>query len=286
MKKTTTILLSILLVLMSGLVFSQSGFSTQTSLCLPSITTNSPTSVGTDSVVIGGNITNDGGSAIVLRGVCYSTSPNPNMGNLRTEDGSGIGLFNTVLRGLTSSTMYYARSYAKNTNGVVVYGNEVSFTTSSPIALGSTYAGGIVFYLDSTGQHGLVCAPSDQGGFLWGCWGTNIAGTSTAMGTGQMNTNLILSGCSEGPIAASVCDNLVLNGYSDWYLPSLAELQLMGTNLHAQGIGGFISNSAYWSSSQLNSNYAWVLTFNVSGVSTGNYAKNSFANQVRAVRAF
>jgi uncharacterized protein (TIGR02145 family) len=106
---------------------------TQISLCLPAITTTSPSSVGTDSVVIGGNITNDGGSSIVLRGVCYSTSPNPNMGNSRTEDGLGTGSFNTVLRGLTSSTTYYARSYAKNSNGVVVYGNEVSFTTSSSL---------------------------------------------------------------------------------------------------------------------------------------------------------
>jgi uncharacterized protein (TIGR02145 family) len=51
------------------------------------------------------------------------------MGNSRTEDGSGIGSFNTVLRGLNPSTTYYARSYAKNSNGVVVYGSEVSFTT-------------------------------------------------------------------------------------------------------------------------------------------------------------
>jgi len=51
------------------------------------------------------------------------------MGNQRTEDGSGIGSFNTILRGLISSTTYYARSYAKNSNGVVVYGNEVTFTT-------------------------------------------------------------------------------------------------------------------------------------------------------------
>ena len=106
---------------------------TQTSLCLPTITTSSPSSAGVDTVVIGGDISNDGGSSIVLRGVCYSTSPNPNMGNQRTEDGSGIGSFNTVLRGLTSSTTYYARSYSKNSNGVVVYGNEVSFTTSAPL---------------------------------------------------------------------------------------------------------------------------------------------------------
>ena len=106
---------------------------TQTSLCLPTITTTSPSSVGVDTVVIGGDISNDGGSSIVLRGICYSTSPNPNMGNQRTEDGSGIGTYSAVLRGLTSSTTYYARSYAKNFNGVVVYGNEVSFTTSASL---------------------------------------------------------------------------------------------------------------------------------------------------------
>jgi uncharacterized protein (TIGR02145 family) len=104
---------------------------TQTSLCLPTITTNTPTSIGIDSVVIGGDILNDGGSSIVLRGVCYSTTPNPNMGNTRTEEGSGIGSFTSTLRNLSPSTTYYARSYAKNSQGVVVYGNEVTFTTSS-----------------------------------------------------------------------------------------------------------------------------------------------------------
>ena len=105
---------------------------TQTSLCLPTITTSSPTSIGIDSVVIGGDILNDGGSSIVLRGVCYSTTPNLNMGNTRTEEGSGIGSFTTILRNLSPSTTYYARSYAKNSQGVVVYGNEVSFSTGTP----------------------------------------------------------------------------------------------------------------------------------------------------------
>jgi uncharacterized protein (TIGR02145 family) len=106
---------------------------TQTSLCLPSITTNAPNSIGIDSVIVGGNITNDGGSSIVLRGVCYSTTPNPNMGNMRTEDGSGVGSFSTILRNLNPSTTYYVRSYAKNSNGVVVYGDEVSFGTGTLI---------------------------------------------------------------------------------------------------------------------------------------------------------
>jgi len=105
----------------------------QTSLCLPTISTNTPTSIGIDSVIVGGNITNDGGSPIVLRGVCYSTTPNPNMGNVRTEDGSGVGSFSTILRNLSPSTTYYLKSYAKNSIGVVVYGDEVSFSTGAPI---------------------------------------------------------------------------------------------------------------------------------------------------------
>jgi uncharacterized protein (TIGR02145 family) len=104
----------------------------QTSLCLPTIFTISPTSIGIDSVVIGGDILNDGGSSIVLRGICYSTTPNPNMGNARTEDGAGIGPFTTILRNLSPSTTYYARSYAKNSEGVVVYGNEVIFSMGTP----------------------------------------------------------------------------------------------------------------------------------------------------------
>lgn len=255
--------------------------STQSSLCLPSITTDAASAVGLDSALIGGSIASDGGSSIILRGVCYSISPNPNMGNSRTEDGSGIGSFITVLRGLTSSTTYYARSYAKNSNGVVVYGNEVSFSTSS-INIGSNYAGGIVFYIDSTGQHGLVCAPSDHGNFQCVSDTIYIVGTSTAFGTGQSNTSLILAGCSQRPIAASVCDDLVLNGYSDWYLPSLDELQLMYSNLHAQGIGGF-SGSWYWSSSHPNIARAWCIIFN-NGYVYPNDPNDSF--QVRAVRAF
>jgi hypothetical protein len=257
---------------------------TQTSLCLPTITTNTPSSIGIDSVIVGGNITNDGGSSIVLRGVCYSTTPNPNMGNMRTEDGSGVGSFSTILRNLNPSTTYYVRSYAKNSNGVVVYGDEVSINTMSTPLIGSNYAGGIVFYLDSTGQHGLVCAPFDQPGVSWGCIGTNIFNTSTAIGSGASNTALILSGCAFRPIAASVCADLVLNGYSDWYLPSHDELQLMYNRLRLQGLGGFDKNW-YWSSSQFNHNGAYFVYFSVAGYS-GYYDKNYSDQGVRAVRTF
>jgi hypothetical protein len=150
------------------------------------------------------------------------------------------------------------------------------------MSIGSSYAGGIIFHLDSTGQHGLVCAPSNQGPYPWGCFGTDIPNTSTAVGTGATNTAYIMAGCTQRPIAASVCADLVLNGYSDWYLPSLGELQLMYSRLRLQGLGGF-GNSAHWSSSQYYPNDAWRMDFNNGDVYASN--KDNY-NQVRAVRAF
>lgn len=148
--------------------------------------------------------------------------------------------------------------------------------------IGSYMHGGIVFHLDGTGQHGLVCAPSDQGAFKWGCVGTSV-NTQTGFGTGQTNTNLILSGCGERPIAASVCADLVLNGYDDWFLPSRDELGLMRANLYTQGIGGFV-NAWYWSSSQSGANYAWFVIF-ANGYANY-FNKANYDPRVRAVRAF
>jgi hypothetical protein len=160
----------------------------------------------------------------------------------------------------------------------------MSFTTTSApaLAIGMSYAGGIIFDLDSSGQHGLVCAPSDQGAYPWGCYGTDIPNTSTAMGTGATSTANIVAGCPQRPIAASVCADLVLNGYSDWYLPSIGEVQLMYSRLHLQGLGGF-GGGWYWSSSQASPNYALLMYFNDGDVYI-NYKNNNL--QVRAVRAF
>jgi hypothetical protein len=220
------------------------------------------------------------GSGVFERGICWGTSPNPTVSGNKMVVGSGGYGFTQVFSGsMVGNQLYYIRAYARTSQGTF-YSNEKTFTI---LGIGSAYAGGIVFYIDTTGQHGLVCAPSDQWNGEWGCYGTNIAGTSTSFGTGQANTNLILSGCPQRPIAASVCDDLVLNGYSDWYLPSLDELQIMYSNLHVQGIGGFPNNLWYWSSSQSNPYNALYIYSGNGNVS--NYGKDHYM-RVRAVRAF
>jgi hypothetical protein len=178
------------------------------------------------------------------------------------------------------SGLVYVRAYARTSAGVY-YSNERSFTPLI-LSIGSTYAGGIIFDLDSTGQHGLVCAPSNQGTYPWGCVGTDIPNTSTAVGTGATNTAYIMAGCTQRPIAASVCADLVLNGYSDWYLPSIGELQFMYSRLHLQGLGGF-GGALYWSSSQVNPFNAWYMGFDNGDINDNNKGYNY---QVRAVRAF
>jgi hypothetical protein len=215
---------------------------------------------------------------VTARGVCWSTSPNPISTGSHSTDGSGTGAFVSSLTGLTANTLYYVRAYATNSVGTT-YGNEVSFMTLS-FAIGQSYGGGIIFYIDGTGQHGLIAATSDQSiGAQWGCQGTLI-GTSTAIGTGPANTTAIVNGCSTAGIAARICDELVLNGYNDWFLPSKDELNQMYVQKSA--IGGFASNF-YWSSTQASNNLAWNQMFGTGYQYNSNKPNTGY---VRAVRAF
>jgi plastocyanin len=94
------------------------------------LTTSPITLIAATTATSGGNITDDGGSDISVRGVSWSTSPTPTITGSHTTDGSGTGAFTSNITGLTASTMYYVRAYATNSSGTA-YGNEVTFTTTS-----------------------------------------------------------------------------------------------------------------------------------------------------------
>lgn len=101
---------------------------TGTSNELPSVNTTAVSSVTMTSAISGGNVTYAGTSAISARGVCWSTTANPDLTDDFTIDGSGTGLFSSILSGLSSSTTYHVRAYATNGSGTS-YGNDVQFTT-------------------------------------------------------------------------------------------------------------------------------------------------------------
>ena len=251
---------------------------------IPRLSTDSVSGITHNSAQSGGKISSNGGAEITAKGLCWSTSPNPTLANAFSIEGTGSGNFSGSISGLLIGTFYYVRAYATNNIGTA-YGTQVSFSTISSLTIGSTFEGGIIFYLDSSNQHGLLCAPSDQViATNWGCPNTQIAGADgSAIGTGAQNTIDIVNGCSmTDDYAAILCDSLVLNGYSDWFLPSKEELKAIYNNLKLSGIGS-LTNNAYWSSSEMTSVFAWQVIF-ANGLVQGTGKNNSAS--VRAVRAF
>ncbi|MEI7983705.1 MAG: DUF1566 domain-containing protein, partial [Bacteroidota bacterium] len=181
--------------------------------------------------------------------------------------------------GLTPGTTYTRYVWAYNTCGISTSTTLTAQTVT--FVIGQSYGGGIIFYIDGTGQHGLIAATSDQSSATqWGCFGTTIGGTSTAIGTGQANTTAIVNGCNQSGIAARICNDLVLNGYDDWFLPSKDELNQM--YLQKAAIGGF-ANDFYWSSSEYMATTTWGQNFNYGNQNNLNKGSTLY---VRAVRAF
>ena len=119
--------------------------------------------------------------------------------------------------------------------------------SSSNLKIGQKYQGGIIFYLDNSGKHGKVCSESDIGKFDWGS-------------------------------AMKECQNLNLNGYSDWYLPSIDELKLLYDK------PGLIFNDFYLSCTEFGSNGdVWLYYF---GSGACLFYNKDVTAYVRAVRAF
>lgn len=157
------------------------------------------------------------------------------------------------------------------------------------IVIGQSYQGGIVFYVDASGQHGLVAATSDQVNGYWEdctgylCGSLITGANGTAVGTGRQNTIDIINGYGTGSfLAADICDKLVFAGYDDWFLPSKDELNLMYQYKDKIG-GGNLAWDRYWSSSQVDEKNGYVQNFD-NGQSTPGHKEDK--QSIRAVRAF
>lgn len=152
--------------------------------------------------------------------------------------------------------------------------------------IGQEYGGGIIFYVDSSGEHGLIAAKTDQGQAEWGCSTTEIPGAEgEGIGNGEQNTRDIISGCPANDTAAALCFNLELEGYDDWFLPSKDELNQL--YLQKDLVGGFATDATapYWSSTEYeNHNAAWRQTF-ADYFEQTIYDKYNVYN-VRAIRVF
>ena len=151
------------------------------------------------------------------------------------------------------------------TSSAILQSSSAGLSQSAPKHfIGEHFGGGIIFYLDKSGNHGLIVTAADfEEPASWSFKDTLNGAKDTALGAGVVNTNRIVKtqGFPESEAfsyAALECLELNQNGYQDWYLPSLNELNLMYQNKTI--IGGFLSFS-YWSSSESGATKAWFKNF-------------------------
>ena len=222
-------------------------------------------------------------NSLIVEG-CIDTTAFNFDASANTDDGTCIA----VVNGCTDPT---ALNYDVNANT----------DDGSCIVIGSTYQGGIIFWLDGNGG-GLIAAPTDQtNAAQWGCYGTLLGANGSSIGTGAQNTITIEAGCTASGIAADICANLTLGEFSDWFLPSREELDLMWLNLadsdgdginlgpsDPNNLGGFLGKTGnnfmyYWSSTELNGGGAMFRRFLDGNEYDGG---KTILLSVRAVRAF
>lgn len=99
---------------------------------LPAVTTAEVTEIESTTATCGGEVINEGITAVTERGVCWSTNPKPTIADSKTINGTGTGSFISNITGLIPGRTYYVRAYATNSLGTA-YGIEKSFTTTKPI---------------------------------------------------------------------------------------------------------------------------------------------------------
>ena len=185
----------------------------------------------------------------------------------------------------TSNKRHFRAKVEDNCPNYPWYSSVIStkvLANTNSVQLGDFFHGGIVFYANGSGS-GLISPSGFQYICTWGCAGTSITG-STSLTNGASNTSAIVVGCSDRPIAASVCDTLTLNGFDDWYLPAKDQLNTLYQQRNL--VGGFNTSFMfkYWSSTEYNANSSWCQSF--SDGSQVNNDKTSFFGLACCIRSF
>lgn len=169
---------------------------------MPSVITVSVTNVTASGAIFNGNVTDGGEMSVTERGFCYGT----NSGNLTVSGqhvvaGSGLGSFTKNVSGLSVSTTYYMRAYAKNDKGVA-YGSVKTFTTPNGLPTVTTNNVTNISY-SSANCGGNVTSDGGYSITARGvCWSTSqnptVSGSHTSNGTGTGSFSSYMSGLSAG----------------------------------------------------------------------------------------
>lgn len=186
--------------------------------------------------------------------------------------------------------------------GINISNNIISTnSTAGTYAIGDIAFGGIVFWVDESGQHGLVCYKEDLPHLVWfRPTPEMVYADGDGIYAGKKNTTVLRSlddgfepWPSGGQCAACEVFRFVdgVNGipYGDWYLPSRMELNFLYQQKNivdsvALSIGGAsFANDYYWSSTEYDQSLAYRQHMNIGGITV--YVKQH-PHRIRPIRSF
>jgi hypothetical protein len=225
----------------------------------------------------GGEIKDDGGSSIEDVGIVIGLKANPTTADnfyqksFMTKNITTPFIFNTFnnydyftfTKINMPSITYYIRAYANNSKERV-YGNEIVYIAEPHYMekqggyIGYIFQKGDIGYVEGE-EHGIIVSKTVFDPMEWGCAGTNLIGAEKSeLGDGKFNTDDIVKDCSKSTTPASICKNLVLNGYSDWVLPSIKEL-LMIYRTREFRVPYLLESTGFWTSTEYDFAHAYIV---------------------------
>ena len=121
--------------------------------------------IRSNSAVGVAQVTDQGNDPTIVRGVCWSTTPNPTIAGSHASSGMGEGNYSVEMTGLQANTTYYMRAYATNhyNTSTTVYGEEKYFHTHVHMQNGTI----------DVGDGGFVFTDSDADVIYPGFWYNN-----------------------------------------------------------------------------------------------------------------
>ncbi len=277
---------------LSNLSGTNTGDQDLTELATKTALTDSIAKVRTEIGASGGSVGTETDPVFTASKAVYITADDiTNLGNL-----SGTNTGDQDLSSLASKTALADSTAKVRGEGVYTAGtgisvaNNVISVAGSDLSIGDSYQGGIIFWLDVSGTHGLIVSTTDLAtGVTWANGSNKITGTvGDGLYSGKMNTAMIVAGLiaetPTGNFAAKACADYSVTAdgvkYGDWYLPSKYELNLLYSQMdQVSGLSG-----TYWSSCEYNSTTANAQNF-TDGTVIATDKQGTSAN-VRAVRAF
>lgn len=137
-------------------------------------------------------------------------------------------------------------------NGYCLF--QVSNTSPKTIILlpplGTNYEGGVVACLEGWPYMNLIAASNDSiNGIPWGSFGI-VTGADSIVDGARNSRLIVASGVTNS--AVNLCTGTI-NGYNDWFLPAIEQLNCLYKNQTI--ISGFM-NVMYWSSTESDENSA------------------------------